>query len=103
MGAGDCACSASAAPAAGLGCVRTAFIRTGCELVSPEAAPATGRICAELLSLPRAFPAANFSTKAFSSSMVWRCAATSLRNWLTSSLVALPELAPSVLLAGSVA
>ena len=46
--------------------------------------------------------AANFSTKAFSSSMVLRCAATSPRSWLTSSFVAATEADPPVLLAGSV-
>ena len=46
------------------------------------------------------FSSASFSTKAFNSSMVCRWAATSLRNSLTSSFVALTEVDPLVWLAG---
>jgi len=84
---------------------------TVCALASTGAVFTTGRIPGTLLSVVLAselasevFAFANFSTSAFNSSIVFRCAASSPRNWLTSSLVALPGAAPdpSVLLAGSV-
>jgi hypothetical protein len=63
--------------------------------VSEQAESGPNRCQLPACQLPAASLPPVFRPYAFSSSMVWRWAATSLRNWLTSSLVALTEVDPA--------